>query len=113
MIRAYEQVMTGQITFAARDSDFDGHKIKEGEILALSGGKLAFTEKDICRAAVKLTRSLVKREASFVTVLYGQDVTAEEAGEMAEQLRERLPDGVELNLVDGGQPVYYYIISVE
>ena len=113
MIKAFEQVQTGQITFAARDSDYEGHQIKEGEILALAGGKLAFIEKDIARAAIRLTRSLVKRDSSFVTVIYGEDVSQDEAEAMVEQLKERLNDHVEVNVIAGGQPVYYYIISVE
>ena len=79
----------------------------------MAGGKLAFIEKDIARAAIRLTRSLVKRDSSFVTVIYGEDVSQDEAEAMVEQLKERLNDHVEVNVIAGGQPVYYYIISVE
>jgi DAK2 domain fusion protein YloV len=113
MVRAIEKVGTGLVTFAARDSDFDGHKIKKDEILALDDGKLAFVAKDINRAAARLARGLVKKGSAFVTLLYGQGVTEEQANEARKLIEARLPDGVELALINGGQPVYYYIISVE
>ena len=113
MTKAADRVGTGQITFAARDSEYDGHKIKEGELLALENGKVSFTERDLRKAAVKLTRALLHRDSAFVTVIYGQDVTPEQAGELEAALREKLPDGIDMAFVNGGQPVYYLIISVE
>lgn len=113
MTKAFEKVSTGLITFAARDSEFEGHTIKEGEILALDNGKLAFTEKDISKATLKLTKKLAKNGASYVTVIYGSDVTEENAEQMQQLLQSKLSDKIEIMLVNGGQPVYYYIISVE
>ena len=113
MTKAADKVGTGQITFAARDSDYDGHKIKEGELLALENGKVSFTERDLKKAAVKLTKALLKKDSSFVTAIYGEDVTAEQAQELETALREKLPDQIDLAFVQGGQPVYYLIISVE
>lgn len=113
MTKAFEKVSTGLITFAARDSEFEGHSIKEGEILALDNGKLAFTEKDISKAALKLVKKLVKSGASYVTVIYGSDVTEENAESVQQLLESKLSDKIEVTLVNGGQPVYYYIISVE
>lgn len=113
MTKAFEKVSTGLITFAARDSEFEGHSIKEGEILALDNGKLSFTDKDISRAALKLVKKLVKSGASYVTVIYGSDVTEENAEELQQLLQSKLSDKIEVILVNGGQPVYYYIISVE
>ena len=113
MTRALDTVQTGQITFAARDSDFDGHNIRAGEILAMDNGKLAFVEKDLQKALLKLTRSMVKKDASFVTVIYGADVSEEQAAAAYELLRAKINDNIEINLINGGQPVYYYIISVE
>ena len=104
---------TGQITFAARDSDYDGYKIKEGELLGLENGKVSFTERDLKKAAIKLTKALLKKDSSFVTVLWGADVTEEQAADLEAGLREKLPDHVDLAFVNGGQPVYYLIISVE
>ncbi len=113
MTRALDKVQTGQITFAARDSDYDGHNIKEGELLAMENGKLAFVEKDLNKALLKLTRSMVKKDSSFVTLLYGADVSDDQASEAYSLLRSKINDDVEINLISGGQPVYYYIISVE
>ena len=113
MTKALDKVQTGQITFAARDSDFDGHNIKAGELLAMENGKLAFVDKDLNRALLKLTRSMVKKDSSFVTVLYGADISDDQAAEAYELLRQKLSDNVEINLINGGQPVYYYIVSVE
>ncbi len=113
MSKAVEQVGTGQITFAARDSDFDGHLIKEGELLALENGKLAFTDKDLTQAAVKLTKNLLKRDSSFVTLIYGEDVSEEQAALIEQAVSAKLSDSVELSVVNGGQPVYYLTISVE
>ena len=113
MTEAFSRVQTGQITFAARDSDFDGHNIKAGEILALENGKLSFVEKDLTKALYKLTRSLVRKDSSFITVLYGADVTDDQAQEACELLKSKLSANLEVNLINGGQPVYYYIVSVE
>lgn len=112
MTNALEHVSTGQITFAARDSDFEGHSIKQGEILALDNGKLSFVEKDLAKAAYKLTKRLVKGDSSFVTILYGSDVTDDAAEAFSKQVSSKFSN-VEVNLINGGQPVYYYIISVE
>ena len=113
MTKALDHVSTGQITFAARDSDFDGHKIKEGEILGLENGKLALTEKDVTKALVKITSRMIKRDSSFITVIYGADVTDAQAEEAYAALRAKVNDSIEINLINGGQPVYYYIVSVE
>ena len=113
MTRALDNVQTGQITFAARDSEFGGHSIKEGEILAMENGKLAFVEKDLNKAVLKLTRSMVGKSSSFITVIYGSDVSEDMAASAYELLRAKISDDIEINLVNGGQPVYYYIISVE
>lgn len=112
MTKALEGVSTGQITFAARDSDFEGHSIKQGEILCMDNGKLAFVEKDLAKAAFKLTKKLVKSDSSFITILYGSDVTDEAAEALQKQISNKFSN-LDVNLINGGQPVYYYIISVE
>ena len=77
MMKAADNVSTGSITFAARDSDFDNHSIKEGEILALENGKLLFADTDIHHAAVKLAKSMINsrrisgRDVAFITLMYG------------------------------------------
>ena len=113
MQKAAEKIATGQVTFAARDSDFDGHKIKEGEIMAMTGGKISYVDTDLEKATMKLIKSMIKRESEFVTVIYGQDVSHSQASELEKQLNAKFGDKVEFTFVNGGQPVYYYIISVE
>ena len=113
MTEALGRVQSGQITYAVRDSEYDGHKIKQGEILAMDNGRIVFTEKDVTKALTKLTKRLISGSSSYVTLMYGSDVTDEAANAAYEQLRARLSDSIEINLVNGGQPVYYYIISVE
>lgn len=89
MTKAFEKVSTGLITFAARDSEFEGKQIREGEILALDNGKLSFTEKDINKAVIKLTKKLAKGDTSYVTLIYGADVTEENAEELREVLSQK------------------------
>lgn len=117
MTKAFEKVGTGLVTFAARDSNYDGHKIKKGEILAIENGKVTFVEKDLEKAAVKLTRSLIRKDESkdesFVTIIYGEGVSEEQAVAVQEAVSAKCSDNVEFAVVNGGQPVYYFIISVE
>ena len=113
MTKAFERVSSGSITFAARDSELDGQKIKKNEVLALDNGKLSFTEKDVNKAAYKLTKKMVKGDSSYVTLIYGADVTEEKAQQLNDQISAKFGNKVEVMLLHGGQPVYYYLISVE
>ena len=113
MTEAIDRVQSGSITFAVRDSDFEGKQIKKGEILAMENGKLAFVEKDITKSLIKLTKKLIKGNSSYITVIYGSDVTEDDAQKAYEALRAKINDEIEIVLVNGGQPVYYYLISVE
>jgi len=110
---AADGVQTGSITFAARNSDFEGHKIKRGDILAMENGKLAFVEKNVEKAAVKLAKQMMHRDSSFITVIYGEGISGEEAEAVAEEVRKRAPKTAEVTTLEGNQPVYYYLISVE
>ena len=110
MIKAIERVSTGQVTFAARDSEYEGHNIKKGEIMAFNNGKLQFAEKDVNKAAYKLAKKMTKSDTSYITVIYGADVTEEQAESLIESLEAKLGSKIEIMLVNGGQPVYYYII---
>lgn len=110
---AYEKVSTGQITYAARDSDFDGHQIKKGELLCMANGKIAFTDTDLEKSVVKLTKTLTKKDTSYITLIYGDEVTMTTARRIQAAVEAKLGNQVEITLVNGGQPVYYFVISVE
>lgn len=113
MTQALERVQTGLITFAARDSNFDGHNIKEGELLGLCNGKLLFTDTSLEKTLIKLTRQMLHKDSSFITVLWGEEVSEAQAESLEQALAEKLPPDVELSFISGGQPVYYLMISVE
>ncbi|MDD7185699.1 MAG: DAK2 domain-containing protein, partial [Oscillospiraceae bacterium] len=113
MTKAFEKVSTGQVTFSARDSEYEGHSIKKGEILALDNGKLSFTEKDVSKATYKLIKKLVKSDSSYITIIYGADVTEDNAETLLHNVQNKFGDKLSVTLINGGQPVYYYIISVE
>ncbi len=113
MMDAAHGVGTGLVTFAARNSEFDGKKIKEGDIIALKNGKLTITEKSAVKAVVKLAKSMVTRDTSFITLIYGEDTTEEDAEKAYEELQDRFGTRTDISLVKGDQPVYYFILSVE
>ena len=105
-------VVTAQITYAARNSDFDGFDIKEGDYLALEEGKLFGTDQSLEVLLHRLAEDAVARGSSFLSLYYGEDVSEEEAQAAAELFEQACPDA-EIALLPGGQPVYYYIISME
>lgn len=113
MQKGYENVQTGQVTFAARDSDYDGNKIKKGDLLALANGKVSFTETDLEKCVLRLIKNLSNRDTAFITLIYGEDVSDSDAENISNAVSAKLGSDVEVTLVNGGQPVYYFIISVE
>ncbi len=112
MTDAAQCVSTAQITYAARNSDFDGFDIHEGDYLALLDGKLFGTDRDVSALLDGLSDEAASREAEFITVFYGEDVNEEDAHKACDAFTRKCPDA-EVNLICGGQPVYYYIISIE
>lgn len=113
MMDSAQNVGTGLVTFAARSSEFGGKKIKEGDIIALENGKLTITEKSAVKALVKLAKNMVNRDTSFITLIYGEDVSEEDANKAYEELRDKFGSRTDISLVKGDQPVYYFILSVE
>ena len=113
MQKAAEKIATGQITFAARDSQADGHNIKKGDLMALTGGKITFVDNDLEKTVLKLLKQMIKRDSQFVTVITGEDVTETQAAKIESAVNEKYGSKVELTFINGGQPIYYYIISVE
>ena len=112
MTDAAQCVSTAQITYAARNSDFDGFDIHEGDYLALLDGKLLGTDRDVSALLDELSDEAASREAEFITIFYGEDVNEEDARKACDAFTRKCPDA-EVNLICGGQPVYYYIISIE
>ena len=109
---AIESVHTALITYAARDSDFDGYEIKAGEYLGLLDGALLGSSSDITELLGTLASKLEELDPEFLTVYFGEDVAEDAAHSVSAALTEKLPDS-EISTVNGGQPVYYYMISAE
>lgn len=112
MAKAYEKVSTGLVTFAARDSEVNGQHVQQGQILGMENGKITVIEKDFVAAAFKITKRMFKRGSSLITVIKGDGVSDEDAEKLVQQLSDKFSDA-EVSVIDGGQPVYYFIISVE
>ena len=112
MTQAIEGVHTAMVTYAARDSDFDGHNIHAGEYLALLDGALLGSYTSVGELFKELNWAFDELNPEFITVYYGQDVQKDEAEENAGKIIDCFPDA-EVSVVRGGQPVYYYMISVE
>ncbi len=112
MTESLPTVTTAQITYAARDSDFDGFDIKEGDYLALEEGRLFGTDGSLPALLERLAGSAKEKGSSFISLYFGEDVSQEDA-EAAEKLFEQTCPDAEVAVLSGGQPVYYYIISME
>ena len=112
MTEALATVTTAQITYAARNSDFDGFDIKEGDYLALEEGRLFGTDSDLNALLERLAAEAVEKGASFISLYFGEDVSEDDAQAAGKLFEERCPQA-EVAVLSGGQPVYYYIISME
>lgn len=114
MISAFENVETAQVTFAARDSEVDGKPIKKGEIMGLCNGKIKFIGESVTDIAIKSTQKLFKKgEHSLITIIFGEGANEEDATIVEEALSKKFGNDVEISIVNGNQPIYYFIISVE
>ena len=114
MMKAAQHVGTGLVTFAARDSSIDGESIQKGQILGMENGKITVVEQDLLHVAYRVTKHLFnKRDCSLITIFYGADATEEQALELQNMLTAKYGSNVDISIVNGGQPVYYFIISVE
>ena len=112
MLAGFANVHTSEITYAARDSDFDGFAIKQGDYLALEEHQLFGTDQDLGAILDRLAHSDSHQGAEFISIFYGEDVTEEQAQE-AEKIFAAACPNAEVTLLPGGQPVYYYMISAE
>ena len=112
MTAAISAVHTISLTYAARDSVVDNTEIREGDYLALLENKLLCTKNDFFNIRDVITETIKNFEPEFVTIFYGCDVSEEQAGDLSAHLASCLPQA-EITTVNGGQPIYYYMISVE
>jgi hypothetical protein len=111
--KAIKRVTTGEITFAARNGRFGRHTMKQGDILGLIDGKVEAVGGDPAEMLKNIVQRMVRSDDEIVTVYYGKDVSDESAAAACDALKEILPSGVEVEVHNGGQSLYYYIVSVE
>ena len=112
MTEALGQVDTIQVTYAARDSDFDGHQIRQGDYLAMYNKSLFATSRDLNAVLRGLAEQVRDTGREYITIFYGADITEKQASKAAGIFSSVCPDA-DVNLLSGGQPVYYYLISAE
>lgn len=112
MTHAITEVKVGEITYAVRDTKINGLKIKKGNIIGLTGGEIVATGKDLDEVAETLLGRMIDDESELVSLYYGEGVTVDDADKLQEALEEKY-DSVDFEVSFGGQPLYYYIISVE
>lgn len=112
MSEAIGTVKTGQITYAVRDSTFDGKEIHSGDIMGLAEGKIRVVGRGVDDVAMDLLADMADVDSEILTLFYGSDVTEEDATALCERIAEQYPD-FEVELHSGGQPLYYYILSLE
>ena len=112
MEEAMAQVCTMEVTYAARDSSFDGQQIQAGDYLLLVDNQLFGTEKDLATALEALAQESQKRGGEFISIFYGEGVREEDAAQALERFQQCCPEA-EITMLEGGQPVYHYLISVE
>ena len=112
MIEAIDDVVSGQVTFAVRDTNVDGKEIAEGDIIGIAEGKICAVERNIDDSVKVLFDELIDEDSELVTIYYGEDISQETAQQLAEDIEDKYDD-CEVEVHYGGQPLYYYIVSVE
>ena len=112
MIHALDNVKAGQVTHAVRDTSMNGFSIKEGDIIGLDNKKILAKSASVDETVVKLIAKMKEEFHQVITLYYGEDVKAEEAEALCQEIAEKYPD-CDVDFHEGGQPVYYYIISLE
>lgn len=112
MMEAVAMIKTGSVTFAARDSEIDGLTIKENDIMGMEEGKITHLGSEPADVVLELLADMVDDDSAMISVFYGSDVTEEQAGELEEEIAKKYPK-LDCMVHNGGQPLYYYIISIE
>lgn len=113
MTSAINSVKTGLVTFAARDSFIDGKKIGKNEILGIKENKICIIDQNINKTCFRLVKKMVNNSSNVITIFYGKDVLEQQANELYSSLYSKYGNKIEVNMLKGNQPVYYYIVSVE
>jgi hypothetical protein len=112
MMLAMEDVKSGQVTYAVRDTSVDGKNIKIGDIMGIDDNGIQAVGTDIQGVTLDMIRSMVDEDAGLISIYYGQDTSAEDARALEQRLADLYPD-LDVDVNFGGQPIYYYIVSVE
>lgn len=112
MMEAMKHVKTGQITYAVRDTKIDDKEIRQGDIMGIGDHGMLAVGKEIEDTAVATVQEMADEDCEIISIYYGSDVTAEDAEQLAARLEELYPD-FDVELHEGGQPIYYYVVSVE
>lgn len=112
MSEAMKNVLTGQVTYAVRDTEYKDTKINKDDIIGLSNGDILSTGNDINEVSLNLVEKMVHDDIGIITIFYGSDIDEEKANELAKLLEDRYED-IDIEVVFGGQPLYYYIFSIE
>jgi len=112
MLEAVKTVKTGQVTYAIRDTDYNSLEIHEGDILGISDDDIKSVGKDVKQVSISLMEEMITDKSEIVTIFYGADITEKEANEILEGLTDRY-ENIDVELYYGGQPLYYYIFSIE
>ena len=112
MMEEISRVKSGEVTYAVRDTMIDDKVISEGDIMGIGDAGILSVAKDISEATMALIDTLVDEDSELISIYYGSDTLQEDAEELAEQVKEKYPD-VDVELQSGGQPIYYYVLSVE
>ena len=113
MTSAISSVKTGLITFAARDSVIDGKKVGKYEILGIKENKICIIDQSINKTCLRLVKKMISGSSSVITIFYGNDISEQQANELYSSLYSKYGNKIEINILKGNQPVYYYIVSVE
>ena len=112
MMAEIENVKTGQVTYAVRDTEIDGKTIKQNDYMGIGDKSILSVGQDLKATTLEMVDEMVDEDSAIVSIYYGEDVSEEAAEEIAAVIEEKYPD-VEVEINNGGQPIYYYVISVE
>ncbi len=112
MLEAIKDVKTGQVTYAVRDTEIDNKKINKDDIMGICDGKIVSVGKDIMDVSIDLLKNSVTEDNELITIFFGEDIEEENANELAEKIEAQMDD-FDIEVVYGGQPLYYFIFSIE